>query len=97
MSEREFQNQIIALARMTGWRVYSIPDSRHASLAGFPDLVLWNTKKKTTLFCELKTDKGRIRPEQTVVHEELRECGQTVFIWRPRDWDLVVETLGKGK
>jgi len=95
MSEREFQNQVIALARLTGWRVYSIPDSRKTTLSGYPDLTMWHPTRKRVIFAELKTDKGRIRPEQAVVLDELGQCGQEVYVWRPKDFDAIVATLGK--
>jgi len=97
MSEKEFQSQVIALAHLTGWRVYSIPDSRRTTLSGYPDLTLWNPKKKAVLFAELKTDKGRLSAEQITVIDELRECGTQVVVWRPKDWEEIVGTLKKGK
>lgn len=95
MSERDFQRSVIELAHLMGWRVYSIPDSRRTTLSGYPDLTLWNPKQQRVLFAELKTDKGRLRPEQVVVIDELRQCGQQVCVWRPKDWDEIVTTLGK--
>lgn len=91
-TERDFSNQVLALGRIHKWHVYTIPDSRWASLAGFPDLALW--KDTHFFFVELKTDKGRVSMHQERVHEDLRRAGQTVLIWRPRDWDEIEKILG---
>lgn len=92
-TERDFQNQVMQLASIHHWNVYSIPDSRYASLAGFPDLTLW--KGAVLFFVELKTDKGKVTDIQTRVHEELRFTGQNVFVWRPKMWDEIENTLGR--
>lgn len=60
-SEAAFQQQVIQLAGFYSWRVYHTHDSRR-SQKGFPDLVL--VRGAELIFAELKTDKGRVRPEQ---------------------------------
>lgn len=60
-SEAAFQRQVIQLAGFYSWRVYHTHDSRR-SQAGFPDLVL--VRGPELIFAELKTDTGRVRPEQ---------------------------------
>jgi hypothetical protein len=60
-SEAAFQRQIEQLAGFYGWTTYHTHDSRR-SAPGFPDLVL--VRPPELIFAELKTDKGRIRPEQ---------------------------------
>lgn len=96
--EREFQGRVIETARLMGWRVYSIPDSRRATLAGFPDLLLWRVKDKRFLFAELKREKGRLSKPQEAVLEELRLIAQgvreiEVHVWRPSDWDRILLIL----
>lgn len=60
-SEAAFQQQVVNLAGFYAWRAYHTHDSRR-SQAGFPDLVL--VRGPELIFAELKTDKGRVRPEQ---------------------------------
>lgn len=91
--ERDFQRRVIDCARVHGWRAYSVPDSRRASEKGFPDLTLWHPNLKIFLMAELKRDKGVLRPEQVIVHEELRGCGINVFVWRPENWDDITKIL----
>lgn len=92
--EREFQRQVTELARLHGWRVYSVPDSRRSTEKGYPDLTLWHPTHKRFMFAELKRDIGKLRPEQAVVIAELVGCGHTVFVWRPKDWPEIESVLG---
>ena len=57
MSEKEFQSQIVQLARLQGWLVYHTFDSRRSE-PGFPDLVLAH-EEGGVLFREIKTDTGK--------------------------------------
>lgn len=85
MTERNLQSAVLKLAGFHGYEVrYHTKDSR-GSQAGFPDLVLASSKRGRLLFRELKTDSGRMRPEQRVVLEVLGACGQDVGVWRPAD------------
>lgn len=75
-SERDFQGAVMDLARICGWRVAHFHDSRRQvtrkgetqlvgdkDAAGFPDLVLLRAPFEL-LFAELKSLRGRLRPEQ---------------------------------
>ena len=96
MLEKEFQKQVTEYARLEGWSVYSIPDSRKVTLAGYPDLTMWRVSDKRLVFAELKREKGRVRPQQEAVLDELRALGLAeVYLWRPSDWDEVVVTLSR--
>jgi hypothetical protein len=53
---------------------------------GFPDLVL--ARGGVVLHVELKSEKGKVRPEQS---EWLAELGGE--IWRPSDWPGIQERL----
>ena len=93
MFEREFQRQVTQFAKLNGWRVYSLPDSRLVTLKGYPDLTMWHLSRGL-IFVELKAEKGQLRKEQIVVHEELISIGQIVFVWRPQDWNTIESVLG---
>lgn len=47
---------------------------------GFPDITLLKNGKTT--FVEFKFDKGKLSPDQEVVHNRLRSMGYDVLIWR---------------
>lgn len=93
-TERDFQQRVVEYARIKGWLVYSIPDSRRATLSGYPDLTLIRGFDRRLVFAELKRDKGRLSDAQENVLETLRRIGRfEVYVWRPRDWDDVVRIL----
>ena len=62
---------------------------------GFPDLVL--VRGKRLIFAEVKAERGRGSPEQDAWFTALRSAGrgegQYVYIWRPSNWDEIVEVL----
>lgn len=101
VSEREFQAQVIELARQWGWHVVHFHDSRRQSggamvgdsdAAGWPDLTLI---RERALFRELKKVGGKVTPDQERMLERLRHAGCDAEIWRPTDWDLIHKTLGQ--
>lgn len=98
-SERSFQNRVIHYARMNGWRVYHVPDSRRATLSGYPDLTMWHPATKRMAFAELKRQKGRTSESQEDVLAELSSvgsvCGFAVYFWRPSDWDEIERVLSR--
>ena len=84
MSERQLQDAVLRLAGLLRWRCYHTHDSRR-SHAGFPDLVL--IRPPRCLFVELKSAKGRVRPEQEAWLCDLSGCeGVESALWRPSDW-----------
>ena len=52
--------------------------------AGFPDLLL--IRRPRLIWAELKADRGVVTPDQRDMLEELRSCGQEVYLWRPSMW-----------
>lgn len=91
VSEKAFQQQIVDLAKLTGWLCHHTHDSRRSE-PGFPDLVL--VRPPQVLFVEIKTEAGALRPEQEVWLSALRECpGVQAEVWRPSDWQSIEETL----
>lgn len=92
--EKDFQESVCHAARLYGWKIYSVPDSRRASLAGYPDLTMWHTSKERLIFAELKREKGRVSLAQDTVLEELRQLPQVeVYVWRPSMWNEIVMIL----
>ena len=90
LTEAQFQAQVIQLAKLLQWRVYHTWNSMH-SAAGYPDLTL--VRGKRLLFAELKSERGKVRPEQTEWLHDLHEAGAQAFIWRPSEWARIVEIL----
>jgi hypothetical protein len=95
LTERQFQAQVVGLAKFYGWREYHTHDSRR-SQPGFPDLVL--VRGEELIFAELKTEKGRVRPEQVEWMAVLEQVpGVDVFLWRPSDFDGLHGRLARGR
>lgn len=108
MSESAFQSQVIALAKMRGWRVHHSRPVRvqrgNGSVryqtpiqgdAGFPDLVL--ARAGRVVFAELKAKAGKLSPDQSAWIGALTGADEwgahAVYVWRPSDWDEVMEVL----
>lgn len=86
MNEKDWQGVVLELAGYYKWEAYHTYDSRR-SHPGWPDLVL--ARPPELIFVELKTDRGRVSPTQTLWLQRLAACGQEVYVWRPRDLDAV--------
>lgn len=100
MTEADFLNQIIELAHLYQWRVQHVRPawsnkgwrSPIQGDSGFPDLVLM--KPPRVILAEVKSNKGRLSPEQRDWVTALDICpGVETYIWRPRMWDDIVEIL----
>jgi hypothetical protein len=92
LKEKDFMDDLVEKAGLTGWMAYHTYDSRR-STAGFPDLVL--VKPPVVIFAELKTEKGAASKEQEKWLEQLGLCTELeVHLWRPSDWDEIEERLG---
>lgn len=92
-SEKQFQAQVLQLAKLCGWKAYHTHNSRR-SAPGFPDLVL--VRPPRVIFAELKTESGRLRPEQRAWLEALEACpGVEVQVWRPRDLQQIQMELAQ--
>lgn len=92
LSEADWQRRVIDYAQRSGWWVYHHADSRRASAAGLPDLICI---RERVLWLELKTERGRVRPEQHRVIDLLQEAGETALVMRPSDWPDVMRLLGR--
>lgn len=89
MTEREWQAQVVDAARLMGWRVYHTHDSRR-SAPGWPDLALVRDR---LVMAELKTETGRVSPEQQQWLALLDAAGVETHLWRPSDLDEVLAVL----
>ena len=101
LTEAQFQEQVIDLARLAGWRVAHFRTARTAKGwrtpvaadgAGFPDLLL--ARGGCLLIAELKSEQGRLSTEQRAWLISLRAVpGIDVRVWRPSDWPVIQQTL----
>lgn len=85
-----FQEDVIELAELLGWRVWHVYDSRRQKVEGMPDLIL---VRERVVWAELKGPRTRVEPIQVEVLDQLRATGAEVYLWRPKDWDEVVAVL----
>lgn len=90
MTEAQWQAQVLWVANFCGWWCWHDNDSRR-NRAGFLDLLL--IRGGRLIWVELKTNRGRLRSAQRDMIARLREAGQDVRLWRPRDWLEVLDTL----
>lgn len=98
-TEAQFQKAVIDLAQHTGWLVAHFRPARTeagwrtpvaADGAGFVDLVL---VRERVLYRELKSESGRVRPDQQRWHDALAAAGADIAVWRPSDWPAIATTL----
>lgn len=91
MTEAALQQLLIDAAELNGWLVFHDNDSRR-NAAGFPDLVL--VKPPRVLFLELKSEVGRVRPEQHVWMAALMRSDTIASaIVRPEHADRIIKYL----
>jgi hypothetical protein len=90
MTEKDWQKQVVDLARLFGFRVFHTWLSIRSE-KGWPDLALFRPGR--FLLAELKTEKGKLTASQESMIADLRAAGVEVHVWRPADLDRVVEVL----
>lgn len=101
MTEAELGREVAKLARRHGWRINHHRRSRRSdggwetatTVAGWPDLTLWNPVHGGVLFRELKGTGGRLSPGQERVLAELASAGADAKCWWPSDMAEIVATL----
>jgi hypothetical protein len=109
ISEKQFQSKVIDLLHFYGYRVaHFLPAMDYrgqwrtpvsADGKGFPDIVavrpelLGRTRTPRVLFIELKTDTGRMRKEQNEWATDLLGAGAEHYVWRPKDWEVLLQTI----
>lgn len=106
LSEKEFQAQVIELARLSGWLCAHFHDSRRQvtrangqrlfigdkDAKGFPDCCMVHPQRGI-IFLELKKELGKTTPEQDEWLEALQGADMLARVVRPSDWDWVVAVL----
>lgn len=91
ITEKQFLAQVLELAALCHWRAYHSWISIR-SAQGFPDLVM--VRLSRILFVELKSERGRVSPAQQEWLNDLALTGKVeVEIWRPSNWETLVEVL----
>lgn len=97
LTEAQYQTRVIDYAKLRGWLCVHYRPAANAHLRwatplqgdiGAPDLLL--ARDGVVLLAELKTDTGRVSNHQ---HRWLTQLGEHARIWRPKDWDDVMEEL----
>ena len=99
LTEFQFMDQVIDLARLRGWRIHHTRPARtksgwHTPIQGdpgFPDLVL--ARKPRVIFAELKSEKGKVSSEQQLWLDILHATPAETYTWYPSDWDRIMESL----
>ncbi len=100
ITEKDFTKTVIDLAKTYHWRVAHFRTAMtqsgnyitpvQADGAGFPDLVL--VKGRRLLFCELKSENGRLSQAQKQWIFTLMPIVE-VYVWKPSNWDEIVKVL----
>ncbi len=109
MTESEFKNQVIELARHYGWLIHhDLPAIRSNGSwatntqghAGFPDLVL--ARRGSIIFAELKSMTGKVTPGQQAWLKQLEPLNELndyidliVQVWRPDDMEMITDILNR--
>lgn len=103
VTEQQFEDWIIDLAKLFKWRVHHTRPARTnkgwrtpiKGDAGFPDLVL--ARGGRIIIAELKSEQGRMTKEQEDWLRALGCCDETnpieAYVWRPKDRREIEETL----
>jgi hypothetical protein len=107
-TEREFLEHVTEAAEHLGWRWahFRPARTRHGWRTavsgplgeGWPDLVLVRDRDGRMILAELKLRAGVMREAQSAVLDYLRRIERlhgwlTVAVWRPADWERIVEVL----
>jgi hypothetical protein len=105
ITEAQFQDQIIDLAHLYGWKIAHFRAARTkygwatpvaGDGKGFPDAVLVKAGLPV-IFAEFKRDGAKLSAEQQAWGELIEDAlGARWFVWRPEDFDFVKEILSTG-
>jgi len=90
MSEAEFQKRVVEYATRHFWLVWWTPISKRTN-PGEPDLRMLRPPRY--VLAELKSQTGRIRPEQAIALEYATQSNIENYLWRPSNWNEIIEIL----
>lgn len=98
ISEAEFTRQVVLLFSLHGWKVCHIRPAKTArgwrtaleGHKGLPDIIA--ARGGVIIMAELKVGKNKPTADQA---EWLEASGSPV--WRPEDWDSIVEVATEGE
>ena len=94
-TEAQYQKQIVDLAEACGWLVWHDNDPRRNS-AGLPDLLM--VRGPVLLFIEVKTEKGKVSPEQEAFIGRLKQVKYVhADVVRPRHFEQIAQVLRSAK
>ena len=94
MTENMFQGRVQQALRVLGYQSYHTFDSRR-STKGFPDLIALHPGKKRILAIEVKTETGKVTPEQLNWLAGFKLCGVETWLLRPSQFDEFWESIRK--
>jgi hypothetical protein len=100
-TEASLQNNVIQLAKLNGWMVHAerpawSNDGYCTPIqgdAGWLDLVLAHEARGIVMVWELKSETGRVSPEQKIWIRTLKACKMDVRVYYPHDWDTIFKIL----
>ena len=107
VSEAVFQTRVIHLAHENQFETYHhtttggkcrqcgarVSGGRIVTSKGFPDLVLGRQDPSRLIYAELKSQNGRVSPDQVKWRRILEACGQEYYLWRPSNWEEIERVL----
>jgi len=92
MTEKLFQGRVEQALKVAGFAVYHTWSSLH-STKGFPDLIAIHPKRKKIMVVEVKSETGKLRPEQNDWLEWFSLCGIDARVLRPSEFDTFWEDI----
>lgn len=104
ISESEFADWVLDVARMYGWRSAHFRPARtktgwrtpvQGDGAGFPDMILLHPRCTYGVALELKRETGRTTPDQDAWIAAFREAGWVAMVVRPSDRDALQALLSR--
>ena len=104
LSEDDLRAQVNDVAAIFGWDWMFVKPLRAAGGIwktptfgtlgkGWPDTLFVRERDGREIFAEFKRELGKVEPDQERVLSFLRRAGKEVHVWRPSDFDRIVEIL----
>jgi hypothetical protein len=102
ITERDFTDQVIQLASRLGWLCLHIRPGRtvagwrtcvQGQGKGFPDVLAVHKVSGRIFVAELKSNHGRLSPEQEIWLQLFRAAGIPAYVWTPKNWGAIEDVL----